>query len=34
MMMMMNQLLSLVNDIHKAFDDKDSLEVCSVYLDI
>ena len=29
-----NQLLSLVNDIHTAFDDKNSLEVRSVYLDM
>ena len=27
-----NQLLSLVNDIHKAFDDKDNLEVRLIYL--
>ena len=29
-----NQLLSLVNDIHTAFDDKNCLEVRSVYLDM
>ena len=29
-----NQLLSLVNDIHTAFDDRNSLEVRSVYLDM
>ena len=29
-----NQLLSLVNEIHKAFDDKNCLEVRSVYLDM
>ena len=29
-----NQLLALVNDIHTAFDNKNSLEVRSVYLDI
>ena len=29
-----NQLLSLVNDIHAAFDDKNCLEVRSVYLDM
>ena len=29
-----NQLLSLVNDIHVAFDSKDCLEVGSVYLDM
>ena len=29
-----NQLLSLVNDIHAAFDDKKCLEVRSVYLDM
>ena len=29
-----NQLLALVNDIHTAFDNKNCLEVRSVYLDI
>ena len=29
-----NQLLSLINDIHKAFDDKNCLEIRSVYLDM
>ena len=29
-----NQLLSLVHEIHKAFDDKNCLEVRSVYLDL
>ena len=29
-----NQLLFLINEIHKAFDDKDCLEVRSVYLDM
>ena len=29
-----NQLLSLVDDIHKAFDDKNCLEVRSIYLDV
>ena len=29
-----NQLLSLINDIHKAFDDNRCLEVRSVYLDM
>ena len=29
-----NQLLSIVHDIHTAFDDKDCFEVRSVYLDI
>ena len=29
-----NHLLALVNDIHTAFDDKRSLEVRSVYLDL
>ena len=29
-----NQLLYLVNEIHKAFEDPKSLEVCAVFLDI
>ena len=29
-----NQLLSLINDIHCAFNDKSCLEVRSVYLDM
>ena len=29
-----NQLLFLINEIHEAFDDKDRLEVRSVYLDM
>ena len=29
-----NQLLSFINEIHRAFDDKNCLEIRSVYLDM